>query len=485
MMSDLSRRHFGSRQTAFLLLLASAAFWLFVGQLPIEPVLASDSASYLDFSPVRPHGYSLFLAGYRWIWGNFAYLPATQAAIYIASIAFLSIAVGRRLNSLPAGIGLFLLLYAYLVPGDIWSVVSEPLYAGAATAACAALVFYMIRSSPAVLIAASALLGIAIVCRTIGYALVPAFLLSIVWHSRPRGESLVRTCVLAVLPIGIISGVAATSNLLHNGSFSIGSWGGVSLLGKGLVLARPLPASDRLAQLNWTSDVARPVREALAQIHNPILETLVVRQYYEYLRWWIAWPAFERTWRAWRIGDETERERLARHLATAYVLEDVPEYLRLVGLDYLSLWTLPRYLTASEQHRLQVELAAAGPLPLLTTFAETREGEQEYYQIIPAAKDALFVYGTRAIVAAFWAITIVTAWLLMRHCRFVVRGLTDLLFMVIALHSVYISTALVEAGLERYTWPTWPMLVAAPLMGAGLVVRAKTQLDSKAGKTVP
>src|SRR5437870_3502640 len=102
MMSVLSWPRSRSLQTAFFLLLASAAIWLFARRLPIEPVITSDSESYLNFSPIRPPGYPLFLAGYQWIWGNFSYLPATQAAIYITSVAFLSIAIGRRLNSLLA-----------------------------------------------------------------------------------------------------------------------------------------------------------------------------------------------------------------------------------------------------------------------------------------------------------------------------------------------------------------------------------------------
>src|SRR5260370_31734560 len=135
MMSVLSWRRSASVQTAFFLLLASAAIWLFARRLPIEPVITSDSESYLNFSAIRPHGYPLFLASYRWIWGDFTYLPATQAAIHLTSIAFLSIAIGRRLNSLLAGVGLFLVLYAYLDPNDVWAVLSEPLYAAATTAA--------------------------------------------------------------------------------------------------------------------------------------------------------------------------------------------------------------------------------------------------------------------------------------------------------------------------------------------------------------
>ena len=135
---------------------------------------------------------------------------------------------------------------------------------------------------------------------------------------------------------------------------------------------------------------------------------------------------------------------------------------------------MPRWLTIREELGLRTELAAAWPLPLLTTFAQTLEGKLEYYQIIPPAKNEVFVYATRAVVAAFWAMTVLTMWFLLRHFRYLVREMPDLLFMVIAVHSVYVGTAIVEAGLERYIWPTWTILIAAPLMGAYLVMGIKS-----------
>jgi hypothetical protein len=474
MWAILSWRRTVSLQTAFFLLLVSTAIWLFVRRLPIEPVITSDSDSYLNFSAIRPHGYPLFLTAYRWIWGDFTYLPAIQAAIYLLSVAFLAIAIGRRLNSLSTGVGLFLVLYAYLDPNDIWSVMSEPLYAAATTAACGALVFFVIRSGAVPLVAASAFLGIAVACRTIGFVLLPAFLVPVLWRSRGPIHGRAWVFVFTILPLGVISGIAAMSNLLHNGAFSIGSAGGPSLLGKGLLLARPLPAGNRFAQLNWTAYVARPAREATAQIHNPFLRTLVVRQYYEYLRWFIAWPVFQHTWPAWRMGGEAERARLAGQLAIVYLLQDVPGYLNLVSLDYLSLWTIPRWLTISEQRGFRAELAAVAPMPFLTAFAETPEGQLEYYQIIPPAKSGVLVYATRAVVAAFWAVTVLITWLLLRHFGYLLREMPDLLFMVFGVHSVYLGTALVEAGLERYMWPTWPIVIAASLIGAPLVMGTKS-----------
>ena len=59
--------------------------WLGRG-LPSAAWLASDSPSYIDFSPVRPHGYPAFLAIYRRLFDDFAYLPAVQLGCYIAAV---------------------------------------------------------------------------------------------------------------------------------------------------------------------------------------------------------------------------------------------------------------------------------------------------------------------------------------------------------------------------------------------------------------
>ena len=88
----------------------------------------------------------------------------------------------------------------------------------------------------------------------------------------------------------------------------------------------------------------------------------------------------------------------------------------------------------------------------MSALAEAPEGKLEYYQIIPRAKGALFVYATRAVVAAFWGTTFLTIWLSVWGVRYAFGELTDLLFMVLAVHSVYVGTALVEAGLERYIY---------------------------------
>jgi hypothetical protein len=43
---------------------------------------------------------------------------------------------------------------------------------------------------------------------------------------------------------------------------------------------------------------------------------------------------------------------------------------------------------------------------------------------------------------------------------------------VLAVHAIYLATALMEAAHERYIMPTWPLLVAGPVLSMGLLSRA-------------
>lgn len=462
---------FNRTKLLLLLILAVAVFWHANRDLPVRPFFSPDSASYIGFSALRPHGYSLFLAAYRLFSEDLVRLPTIQLALHMASIFVLCAAVGRRLNNFLLSGGLLILAYIHLGKAEVSEVMSDWLYASAVTAACAMLILYSRRPSPSLLIATSVFIGLAITFRTIGYVLVPAFLLPIIFHARPLRRNLVTLFGYAILPIAALYCLASMSNFVRHGEFAIGSWGGMSLLGKGLVLSKPLPNSAALAETNWLAERAEPVRAAVNRIGNPVLRALVARQYYAYLRWWLAWPEFEKSWPAWRSASEAERGHLARQLALAYVVREPRGYLGLVALDYMSLWLVPRLFTPDEVSRLKGQLQAIGELPFLSKFAETKEGKYEYYQIVPPPTDAFYVYGNRLTVIAFWGLSLTSLPLLLvpRYRVAVVRSMPDLLFIMLAVHGTYLMTASVEAGIERYIMPTWSMMLAGTIMGYPLL----------------
>ena len=246
----------------------------------------------------------------------------------------------------------------------------------------------------------------------------------------------------------------------------------MDLLGKLPLLSRPVSGSA--GRLNEVVEAMEPARLKLARL-NPLLEALAARQYYEYLRWYVIVPDLERTWAAWRDADDYRRGELAAELAKAYLAEDTLGFLQRTKGDLVGLWAMPRWLTGEERAAALAELDGVGELPFLTAFSHTSEGQVEYYKVVPEPTDRTKVVIFRTVVVAFWILSLGFIVLVAWPRAGAVRVAPDLLAIVLAVHAVYIGTALMEGGHERYIMPTWPVLVAGPILALGLLRRVRRQ----------
>jgi hypothetical protein len=468
---------FDYRTLLVLAVLATVCFCLLNAALPVMPIETADSDAYVEFSAMRPHGYSWFLAAYRsFVHEDFAYLPSAQLAVYIGSLFLLATAIGCRSGSFPAAAAVLILACLCTRTSEAEAMMSDTLYAAALICATALLVLHVARPNITFIALAGTGVGLAIAFRTIGYALVPPLLITVVVHAFVSGFSTLRAFLVATVPMLALYSAAATSQYVHYGQFGIGSAGGTSLLGKGLVLARPLADTSFFPALNGLADAAASVRSAVRRIDDPFLKTLVVRQYHEYLRWFVALPELEKEWPAWREASEAERAPLAGRLAFAYIGQDPAGYARQVAIDLLGLWTMPRWLIEPELAHLQDKLDRLGDLPFLTEFSRTPEGQLEFYRILPSQPEPLRAVLLRTSSAAFWAFSI---WLFLalarRRAWFNMWRSPDLLFVALAVHAVYIGTALAESAHERYVMPTWALLVAGPILAAAIAAGTSRQ----------
>jgi len=389
------------RHIAGLGILAVLGFlWLGRG-LPDTAWLASDSASYLDFSPTRPHGYSAFLAVYRLLFDDFAYLPVVQLGCYVAALWLLAIGVALRAqNFIAAAMTLVVALWLTDTTGFPY-VLSDSLYAALLIVAAACFLLYAETGRAGALFAASAAIGAALTFRTIGLALVPAFLIA------------------AFIP-------------------------------------------------------------SLTRRLDPLLEALGARQYYEHLRWHVIRPTLKENWPDWRDADEYGRGQLAASVAAAYAAQDPVGLLHRTAIDLLGLWVMPRWLTESEQEAMQAELDNIGGLPFLADAVPPSDAATEaaldYYKIVPDPIDPVRVVGFRIVVIAFWVFSVCFVLLLaVKPSLKASQAAPDLLLMLLAVHAVYLGTALMEGVHERYIMPTWPLLVAAPILALGLLLRFRNR----------
>src|SRR5207245_629127 len=114
-------------------------------------------------------------------------------------------------------------------------------YAAVLIAGIACFLLYVESARAGLLLLASCGIGLAICFRAIGLALLPGLAVAICVERRARRGGLVRAVALTALPIAVFCGAAASSQLLHNGRFGLGSWGGMDVLGKLPLLSRPVP----------------------------------------------------------------------------------------------------------------------------------------------------------------------------------------------------------------------------------------------------
>jgi hypothetical protein len=201
--------------------------------------------------------------------------------------------------------------------------------------------------------------------------------------------------------------------------------------------------------------------------------SLVTRQYYEYLRWYLVVPELEASWAEWHAADSHRQGRLASELAQAYIAQDPFGYARLAATDLAGLWAMPRWLGPKEHAAAIAELERAGDLPLLGDFLRTEHAEDEFYRVVPEPTDPARLAVFRTTVAAFWVLSLGLAGFVAMRPAAAARLVPDLLLVVVAVHAVYLATALMEGAHERYIMPTWPALVAGPILALGLLWRGR------------
>ncbi|HYP35339.1 MAG TPA: hypothetical protein VEQ62_03265, partial [Stellaceae bacterium] len=147
---------------AALAAIAILAFlWLGRG-LPRIPWASSDSESYLQYSPVRPHGYSLLLSGYRVIFTDLAHLPSVQLVLFVGAVLLLAVAVRRRTRNFAAAVATLVVIFAATDTTSFPYVLSDPIYAAALTTGIAGFILYSDTPRPGFLLLASAGLGVAV-----------------------------------------------------------------------------------------------------------------------------------------------------------------------------------------------------------------------------------------------------------------------------------------------------------------------------------
>jgi hypothetical protein len=235
-------------------------------KLPVQPEMIPDSDTYLAQAEFRPPLYGWLLKVWQDMIDGLEHLPLAQLLLLGVALCVFGIELGRLLRNLLVGpIAVLVALLHPMIHDSPRSVMTEAVFLASILLGLAFLCRYCRRGSLGALLLAAASFGLATLTRSTGMAFLPLPLLLVLFDARLQPRLAVRQGLLAGLIMLFLIGSGMSWTWLRYGHFELGSWSGVSLLGKALVLTEPADAAELPAPIGENLDVVAESRRLLAE----------------------------------------------------------------------------------------------------------------------------------------------------------------------------------------------------------------------------
>jgi hypothetical protein len=413
-------------------------------KLPVVPLTTGDSYAYQYLFNYRPPFYGWLVNGWQAVSGSVDYLPLVQLVLLGIGVFVFAVELGRMLRSaLVPLLGVpVVLMHPGIHDSPSWMMTEAPFMA-LVLAGLAMQCRFVRRGGLDALLLAAACFTVATLTRSTGMAFLPLPLLAAVFDRRVAlglGALRAAACV-GIGALCILLGMTWTWS--RGGPFEIGSWAGISVLGKTLVLARPgdLPLlPEPLATQG--AEAAGVARQLTAEQPDLAARLRAQIQASSDVRYAVFWPAADVDWPAWVAADGRERDRLAKAISAPLIAAHRAEYLQMVANDWISLIIHPHYWPAA------FTSTPADPQRFAACAAtETCWGIERYdfplFGLVP-----LFTVSILGTLAALLLIPLAALPVLRR------RGSPMLVLMwggAMVVHGTLLATAAAEAGHVRYT----------------------------------
>ena len=418
-----------------------------------------DTEDYLLFAAHRPVGYGAFIQLLRWagLGEDLRFLPQLQAVLLVGALTAFARAVGRSVGFPPAGLAVLALPWLIPTFSEAPNAVMTEAPFLAVTLGTAALCLAAGPRRPAVLLGIGACLGVSILLRTTGFAVAIAVLLFLAFGARVGWRGL----ALAAAPLIAAWLVGAAAQAQINGRFALGSFGGVSLVGKGALLVES--GADLPEALRGLPEAAAEARGLIEAAPHWGLRARLRLQAYEDLRWNWIWPRAEAGWQGWEAQNPSTWAALSGRLAAAQIAANPLGYARLVAEDYLALFLWPemaRHSTLAEDRRFLAERPRA-LIAARCDVAGASGGVTDCWPVLPRTPAVplwlvVLPLSVLALPLSLGVIAVGAAAVL----GLATRPNQAMLLSALLLQAQASATALAEGGLLRYVAPLVPFAVA-------------------------
>jgi hypothetical protein len=440
----------------FALCAAYVAYCL--GTNPAGPFTTPDSFHYLNATPIVPLGYPFFLK----LTGAGGATVA-QPIIFAAALAFLGREIVARTRS--TWLAVAVVAGSMLLPQIREfhaSILSESLFLSLLIVFLGLAVRFAYHPTWHLMVLVALAAGLSATVRRTGFAFVPVMLVMVVMQRHKlRGSQFAFFLVAALAPFfAIIGAEQVTAPVMHAGKTS-------SLMGRhmfakaALIDAPPAPPSNdpvRAALDQHLQTDYAPIRALLAAAPPDLRGVLSI--YYETC---LQGGCVDRSRTLMPDANESDQTRTLGAAGNARIARAPFAFAQLLGMNYLSLWTVDRLRHPDRAPQLNAFIAAHRPMPFEKLAFNLEADQTLEFQPSPRVRYMQIAIG----VIALWTAGIAVAGLI---AAIALPPLPPLFAAAataaIAAHGGLLLTAALAAGFSRFTIGLWPAIVTASAFAA-------------------
>jgi hypothetical protein len=411
------------------------------------PLMQPDSLSYIEFSPIRTAGYPLFIGFIKAVFGTFQVLPVvhllclTLSATYLV-FEFFSQTRGFLLACL-LSVGLMINpAYEYA-----FNVLTEPLSISLLMMFLGTSIRLFQRPTLKTLTLLSVIVGMSIIVRPVHYAYVPVLFAIGLWGLSRHEFRFVPSLIRLFGPLILIVLLGCSAQYLKNGVFRLESMNAMNMIGKVSLLADKGIKSRHPQFLKGIADFAIPVRAYLNQTPTMQIQYLISAPYYDYFRYNYLPQLGRRLSLDNKIYNETSWDIFKARL---------PSYVEDVWINYCALWQLYDLMSTKEKKQLKDFIDSHEPSPYM------RYPWYPMTENLGLKHHPIFVWGLRGclLFVCFSGLVMI---LVGSSCLLRKKAIPPLVFIgaisALVVQGHFLLTALVQAGLPRYSFALWPAIV--------------------------
>jgi hypothetical protein len=317
-------------------------------RLPVDPgSLGTDTNDYLTLAAHRPPLYGWLLAAYRWATGGVAHLPILQLMLLSCALLIFAIELGRLLRSALAGAAAIVLMTRHVTIYDSPAIIgTETLYVALILAGLGMQFRHARRGGGSALAGAAICFALAAATRTTGIAFLLLPLIVALLDRRVRPRIALRRAGICTLAAALVLAVAVAGNWAKHRRAEIGSFAGIALLGKALVLLEPSDLEVMPPGSAATVPVAAEARRLTAAQPDLAARLRAHLQGSEDVRFASFFPEAEAHWPEWRDATWRNRSDLGLALASRLIERHPFGFTELWLRDWASLLLYPNYWPA-------------------------------------------------------------------------------------------------------------------------------------------